>query len=404
MEAKNALPESPLHSEELGRINRNYQLSQDLLNSQGKKTLFGRCARSLRKLLFGTYYDVQSEFQGDLVRVLNRLSSLEDARLWRLDDEQRGTLLAMERELRESLQREKDSLLGTISGLEARVTSQGEQLQMMDSVTKGLERILATLGAAREESSQSLPKPDEEVAANRENTKIKDYRYVLLENRYRGSEEQISKRLSVYLEYFVGEESPVLEIGSGRGEFLELLREKNVPSYGLEIDPAMQELCLKKDLDVRLEDGVQHLNACTDSSLGGLIAVQVVEHLDVKTLESLLQLAAKKVRSGGTIIFETINTKSLLALCQNYFRDPTHAQPLHPQTMAFMAEMAGLKVKEIRELSPYPAEATLQGIPIRDYMSPSARETAELINHNFTTLNSILFGFQDYSVVATPDC
>ncbi len=400
---RSALGESPLHTEELARLNRNYSTAQTLTDAQSKQSFLNKLLAPIRRILFSDYAAAQTEFQADLVRVLNRLSSLEDVRLWRMEDEQRGTLEGLERDFQKKLQQERDTLIGTLSQMESRVDAHQEQLAVLESVTKGLERILGAMSSDVAQAAATTSESDSSKQQLNAQSLNSDYRYVLLENRYRGSEEQISTRLSVYVDYFRGSTKPVVEIGSGRGEFLELLREANISAYGLEIDAAMQELCVQKSLDVRKVDGIAHLESCEDNSLGGLLAVQVVEHLTVETLETLLRLAAKKVVAGGYVIFETINTKSVLALCQNYFRDPTHAQPLHPQTMAFMAEMSGLEVKEIRELSPYPPEATLQSIPLEEFMTPSARQMAELINHNFSALNSILFGFQDYSIVATPD-
>ncbi len=400
---RSALGESPLHTEELARLNRNYSTAQTLTDAQSKQSFLNKLLAPIRRILFSDYAAAQTEFQADLVRVLNRLSSLEDVRLWRMEDEQRGTLEGLERDFQKKLQQERDTLIGTLSQMESRVDAHQEQLAVLESVTKGLERILGAMSSDVAQAAATTSESDSSKQQLNAQSLNSDYRYVLLENRYRGSEEQISTRLSVYVDYFRGSTKPVVEIGSGRGEFLELLREANISAYGLEIDAAMQELCVQKSLDVRKVDGIAHLESCEDNSLGGLLAVQVVEHLTVETLETLLRLAAKKVVAGGYVIFETINTKSVLALCQNYFRDPTHAQPLHPQTMAFMAEMSGLEVKEIRELSPYPPEATLQSIPLEEFMTPSARQMAELINHNFSPLNSILFGFQDYSIVATPD-
>ena len=106
--------------------------------------------------------------------------------------------------------------------------------------------------------------------------------YVGFEDRFRGSEEQIRERLKDYVAYFAGQ-SDVLDVGCGRGEFLELLREKGVRARGLDLNPEMVEVCRARGLDVTNADARGYLSSVADDSLGGLIAVQVIEHLEPLT-------------------------------------------------------------------------------------------------------------------------
>jgi SAM-dependent methyltransferase len=191
-----------------------------------------------------------------------------------------------------------------------------------------------------------------------------------------------------------------LEIGSGRGELLSQLVASGHKAYGVDMDPAMVASARAKGAQVFEGDGIAHLRSLGDKSLGGLIAVQVVEHLPRALLEELFRLAAQKVQPGGKVVFETINPRSLLALSSNYFRDPTHVWPLHPDTLEYAATLAGLKVKEIRLLSAIPAAAKLQPVAIDEDMPPRLAFAFGRVNENIAQLNDWLYGAQDYCIIA----
>jgi O-antigen chain-terminating methyltransferase len=118
-------------------------------------------------------------------------------------------------------------------------------------------------------------------------------------------------------------------------------------------------------------------------------------------LEQFLELLAKKLAIGGRVALETINPQSVTALCRNFFRDPTHIWPLHPETLAFMMEMKGLKVEQIIYRSPYPAEAMLKPIPMADGLPARWNDVLQRFNDNIDRLNQLLFGHQDYCIVGT---
>jgi O-antigen chain-terminating methyltransferase len=138
-------------------------------------------------------------------------------------------------------------------------------------------------------------------------------------------------------------------------------------------------------LDVEQDDVVAALERAEDGSLGGIFAAQLVEHLPPATLLRMLELAARKLRSGGILIAETINPLSPLAL-RNYFADLTHAQPLVPETLALLARQAGFREVETRFLN-RPAER------LDEPDDPA-------LAANVRRLNELLFGPLDYAIVA----
>jgi O-antigen chain-terminating methyltransferase len=129
------------------------------------------------------------------------------------------------------------------------------------------------------------------------------------------------------------------------------------------------------------------------------VAIQVVEHLTREQLKELCELVKRKVRPGGRIAFETINPQSLLALSSNYFRDPTHVWPMHPDTLGYMATLAGLRIIETKMLSPVAPNHLLKEIPIDSSHTPAVGDAINRINENIGQLNRLLYGFQDYCIV-----
>ncbi len=412
-----------LHSEELRYLNSNYQFAR--LNTEGIQShrpgLIGKAIVKIKRKvlqliwdgLLKEYFENERNYQANLVRYLNDIAKYTDSRdaqnFWelvrkidvdttkalerieRIADEQSGDLRGSERRLIESLEAARRELSASLAQLQTAAAQQEGKLSVLEGVASGLEKIMARIAVP--EVSKLPPASAAEIP------EMADYRYLLLENRFRGSEDEISRRLSHYPALFSGAQLPVLEIGGGRGELQKLFSAQGIRSYMVDMDAAMVEAAKAAGADARIGDGIQHLAACSDKSLSGVIAVQVVEHLTRKQLEQLFALAASKVSPGGTVVFETINPQSVLALSSNYFRDPTHVFPMHPDTMRYMMELAGFKDIEVRYLSPVPEEAKLRKVPTSEYMSPDWAYAVELINHNCEQLNALLYGCQDYCII-----
>ncbi len=173
--------------------------------------------------------------------------------------------------------------------------------------------------------------------------------YFAFESRMRGTTAGVRERQRAYVDDFRGLE-PVLDLGCGRGEFLGLLHDAGIEGRGVDADPDMVAFARGEGLDVEQADVLAHLESLPDSSLGGVFAAQLVEHLPAPALLRLLELAARKLRPGGLLVAETINPLSPLAL-RNYFADLTHAQPLVPETLALLAQQAGFPHAETRFLN-----------------------------------------------------
>ncbi len=219
--------------------------------------------------------------------------------------------------------------------------------------------------------------------------------YYHFELRHRGSLEDIAARQKMYLDYFQGCRQ-VLDIGCGRGEFIALLREQGIDARGVDIDTDMVAHCQAEGLPVEQADALDYLAGLADASLDGIFMAQVVEHLAPARLVELLRLCRQKLAPDGVFVAETINPTCVYAFVQYYLMDPSHVQPLHPETLRFMLEDSGFWQVEIQYLSPVPVDQQLALLP-SDGLDENQ---VAILNRNVERLNALLFGYQDYAAIA----
>ena len=213
------------------------------------------------------------------------------------------------------------------------------------------------------------------------------YRSERFEQTFRGSRDELIERYRDLVEQFRGR-SPVLDIGFGRGEFLQLLKEIGVEARGVDIDPDLVKAGLEQGLDVAVGDAVGALAHYADGGLGGIVLIQVVEHLSPQEVLDLIALAADKLRPGGRLVMETVNPQSLYVFAHSFYIDPTHSRPIHPGYLDFLCREAG-----------FSSVATdWRSVP-RDRLV-AVEEPPEL-KTNFERLNELVFGPGDYAVIAT---
>lgn len=220
---------------------------------------------------------------------------------------------------------------------------------------------------------------------------IDAYKYVGFEDRFRGSREDIQVRLEEYVPFFDGA-SDVLDLGCGRGEFLDTLTARGITCRGLDLNREMVEVCRARGLRVDEGDALTFLNNLPDGALGGLIAAQVVEHLQPDYLLSLIDVAYHKLRPGSRIILETINPACWFAFFASYIRDITHVRPLHPDTLSYFVQASGFQRVNVRFRAPYPDHEKLQPVQLAD-------AAGQTLNANVEKLNRLLFTFMDYAVI-----
>jgi glycosyltransferase involved in cell wall biosynthesis/2-polyprenyl-3-methyl-5-hydroxy-6-metoxy-1,4-benzoquinol methylase len=158
---------------------------------------------------------------------------------------------------------------------------------------------------------------------------------------FRGSEEFIRRRQRSYVE-LIGDRQPVLDVGCGRGEFLDLLAEANIEAGGIDIDEGMVSYCREKGHEVDLADANSHLELQPDDTYGAIFAGQVIEHMPYEELVRFFGLVERKLAPGGVFVAETVNPHSIAAL-KAFWVDPTHRNPIFPEVAAALAGLHGFE-------------------------------------------------------------
>lgn len=175
--------------------------------------------------------------------------------------------------------------------------------------------------------------------------------YTRFAYRFRGSEDEIRRSLEVYRPYFADRQD-VLDIGCGRGEFLEMMRETGVRARGIDLSAESVGQCRDKGLEAEVADLFPYLEALPDGEFDGIFSSQVVEHLEPAKLPEMIRLCAAKLRRGGVLAIETPNPECLAIFATYFYLDPTHTRPVPHPLVAFYMEEAGMGGMVVHKLAP----------------------------------------------------
>ena len=183
-----------------------------------------------------------------------------------------------------------------------------------------------------------------------------DQFYVDFENKFRGSTEEIMRKQSTYVNYLkkskVNFESyPVLDIGCGRGEWLQMLKKEKIKAKGIDLNQIMIETCQSSGLDVQEQNAIDFLNTLEAESIGAITGFHIVEHLQFPVLVHLFDECLRVLTSDGIAIFETPNPENLMVGSCNFYTDPTHRNPIPPHTLSFMLSQRGFTETTVLRLS-----------------------------------------------------
>jgi O-antigen chain-terminating methyltransferase len=273
----------------------------------------------------------------------------------------------------------------------AEVRAHGETATKLGQLRTSISLQERRLDSLLQDARRRLPAPldsDQLEAMAAEAPHVWDATYLHFEDGFRGSREDIKQRVSEYLPKLRAAgagtpDRPILDLGCGRGELLEVLRADGLTGSGVDMNRAAVEQCREHGLSVELRDAFEVLSKLADGSLGGVTALHVVEHLPFSLVLKLLDEAVRVLQPGGIAILETPNPKNVLVGSANFYIDPTHRNPVHPETLKHLMEARGFVRNETLMLHPCPPQ-----MRIPDADSELARR-----------FNEYFYGPQDYAVV-----
>ena len=215
-----------------------------------------------------------------------------------------------------------------------------------------------------------------------------DSLYVFLEDNLRGSREEIKRRLKIYLPIIkkadVGSKNfPIIDIGCGRGEWLELLKDAGLHTIGLDLNGTMIKICKDRGLNVIQDEALSYLTGLSDASMGAVTGFHLIEHYGFEFLIKLLEEILRVLKPGGLVIFETPNPSNVLVGSCNFYLDPTHNKPLPSSLIKLVLESRGFNKVKIININPYSDDLKIKNNDL---------ETSKRFNEYF-------YGPQDYAVV-----
>jgi len=351
--------------------------------------------------LVGPALDTQKRFNAALVDHLNRNVRAHD-------EAQRATaaLIDAARDQFQALTQFESLLVQYLQSVTAYVDTKDraaggnelrERIGLIEQRIAAMKRALD----ARAESGASAGRLPEGPRSAPFTSDLDSVTYVGFEDKFRGSQADIRSRVADYASLFASA-SDVLDVGCGRGELLDLLQSLGVKARGIDVNRGMVDLCRERGLDVEQGDAVSHLARQGEGTVGGLVAIQVVEHFEPAYLLRFLESAHRALKPGAAIVLETINPACWMAFFETYIRDLTHQRPLHPDTLRYLVQASGFTGVDVRFRAPVTAGDRLDRVaadPAID-AEPALARVAATVNAHADKLNARLFSSMDYAVIA----
>jgi O-antigen chain-terminating methyltransferase len=329
---------------------------------------------------------------GDDVDALLRMELPGGRRL--LSDDMNDPVGALAEQLDEDVVYDPTShrrLLGPFITLARRVTI-GLLRWWMEAILDRQERINMLLAATYDVEGRLAPKFGERLARLerewqqwREHEVAANLHSVYFQARFGGDEPVIRKQSEAFVDLYKGKKR-VLDLGCGRGIFLELLRDREIDGYGVDLDPKMVAQCRERGLEAFESDALAHLESLPSSSIDGVYARHVAEHVLPGDLVAMLRELRRALQPGAPVVFVTPNVSNLSVGAHTFWMDPSHLRPIPPDLFKFYLEVEGFKRVEIRTFEP--SEERLN----EDVSDPKIRANVKI-------LNATLFGDRDYAVV-----
>jgi SAM-dependent methyltransferase len=311
-----------------------------------------------------------------------------------------------------------DTQIGSLGNLVAQQAATSAQLKDVTLIERRIDHIQSALQAEQEH----LARQSNELSS--QNAKFGEYRatleghgaalsimeqlkvqalaseraldplYAAFEEEFRGSRDLVRSRAEPYLEFvsetgFGTADAPVLDLGCGRGEWLELLRDQGLVGKGVDNNHVFIDLCREHGLDVVEGDVIQVMRSLPAQSIGAITGMHIAEHLPFEVLMELLDEAHRLLKPGGLLALETPNPENLQVASLFFYMDPTHRNPLPPEALRWLVEAKGFDQARIER---WTVARDMEAPPLLDSDIPGA--------DSINVLLSQLAAAPDYSIIA----
>jgi 2-polyprenyl-3-methyl-5-hydroxy-6-metoxy-1,4-benzoquinol methylase len=294
-----------------------------------------------------------------------------------------------------------EQLLHELDTLQDRVVALESLFGRAESLLDAIETEAAPSLAEMEARARLAARMDDVEERLRRFEFVPAYSSIAFDAISRGDRGEVRAEYKTFADQLIGVPGPVLDIGAGRGELLELLRERHVTSWGVERDDELVAVASSRGVDVRLQDGLEALRGAAPGSLGAVTLIHVIEHLPQSELIEIVNEAHERLAIGGKLVLETPNPQSLYIYARAFWLDPTHTRPIHPVYVEFLLRNAGFDTLRNGhdalefEWTAMPAEGE------RLLEIPGDDPSIQAMNENVHRTNQLVFAAQNFRVIAT---
>lgn len=319
------------------------------------------------------YESISGYFQ-KLSEDMNRLATIDEQRAATLSEQLRAEMQALSEQMgAQSLQfsQHSEQFAQRLQATRAELVRQERRtLQLLDELRQ------LPLSSSGQQGAQVIAE---------EERRLSDTFYAAFEEHFRGSREEIINRLQVYLPFLkaAGITGGVLDIGTGRGEWLELLRREGIEGLGIDTNSLQVEACRTRGLEVVNSDAIAYLHGLPDNHLHAITGFHVIEHLEFELLIELMDEIMRTLKPGGLVIFETPNPENVSVTGHNFYVDPTHRKPLPIPMMKYLFDSRGFCRIEVLRL--HPSE------------TPRVEGETDLV----ARFNDYFYGPMDYAIIGS---
>lgn len=354
----------------------------------GLRAAIGAVGVAIMHRLMFWYAPALQQVIGGLIQVVDDALGTQPGGMESILEQERLTTIGLEgtvQEQADALQQLAEEQRLKEEELEKRWEAAEERHQLLRrEVLANGQRLVRLLDETRRMSQGAAPPGAAHLGALEEDPEGLEPLYAALENEVRGTRGEAQKRWREYLP-LIPREGPVLDLGCGRGEWLELLRQEGIAAHGVDSNRLMVAECRERQLTAERADALDYLAQVPDGSLGAVTVLRVLERFPFPQLVRLIDEVARVLRPGGAAIFEAPNPDNILVACRDFYKDPVRRHPIPSEVLRFLVEARGL----------IPAQVLFLNSP--DAPGRLPEEDGSAVTRRF---NRYFYGPRDYAIVA----